>query len=300
MNIFFSIAGIYIFIALGFAAKRHFAERIDEKTLVLVSVYLLQPMLVFWGLTVKPIDASVIKAPVVFTLFILGILVLVALPARHFFDDRKERSIATVASIIGNTGNLGIPLGIALFGEGSIIYTSIINLFNVFLVYTVGVYIYSKGSFSISESLKNIFRLPAIWFAFGAIAFNLLGLELPGGLEMPLSMGAYSTMVVQLMIFGIYLATVDKNDIPWRLLTFVTFVKFAFIPLAALMILSFLDLENIVYNVVLLELLVPMAVMNVNLAALYDCRPERVAFLTFATSAIFLIYLFAMAKWVFV
>jgi predicted permease len=107
-------------------------------------------------------------------------------------------------------------------------------------------------------------------------------------------------MVVQLMIFGIYLATVDKNDIPWRLLTFVTFVKFAFIPLAALMILSFLDLENIVYNVVLLELLVPMAVMNVNLAALYDCRPERVAFLTFATSAIFLIYLFAMAKWVFV
>ena len=42
-----------------------------------------------------------------------------------------------------------------------------------------------------------------------------------------------------------------------------------------------------------------MAVMNVNLAALYNCRPDQVAFLTFLSSLIFLVYLFVMVEWIF-
>jgi len=63
---------------------------------------------------------------------------------------------------VGNTGNIGIPLGIALFGESSVIYTTLINIANVFVVYILGVYIYSRGSFSIRESLKNIIKIPII------------------------------------------------------------------------------------------------------------------------------------------
>jgi hypothetical protein len=54
------------------------------------------------------------------------------------------------------------------------------------------------------------------------------------------------------------------------------------------------------FDTLMLEMIVPMAVMNVNLAALYDSLPSQVAFLTFATSVIFLVYLFAMMKWIFI
>jgi len=299
MDLALSIGGIYLFILLGFAAKRHFAEKIHESSLVLLSIYFLQPLLVFWGLTRSPIDRGAVETPLLFIGFILLFLLLAAPLARQLFADPKERSIAIVSSIIGNTGNLGIPLGIALFGESSVLYTSIINLANVFLVYTVGVYFYSRGSFSVRESLFNIFKLPAIWFGIGALLFNLSGAHLPKALELPLEMGAYATMVLQLMIFGIYLATVQTRTIRPDTALFVLVAKFLAIPLLAWVILPLWGLEPLLFNVLLLELIVPMAVMNVNLAALYDCRPDQVAFLTFLTSLIFLVYLFAMVRWIF-
>ncbi|WP_457607331.1 AEC family transporter [Nitratifractor sp.] len=299
MDLALSVGGIYLFILLGFFGKLRFGERLHERTLVLISIYLLQPMLVFWGLTRAPIDRRAVEAPLLFVGFILLFLLLVLPLVHRLFRDPKERSVAVVSSIIGNTGNLGIPLGIALFGESSVLYTSIINLANVFLVYTVGVYFYSRGNFSVRESLLNILRLPPIWFGVGAIAFNLVGGRIPKPLELPLEMGAYATMVLQLLIFGIYLATVRREAVHRGLALFVMGAKFVAIPLLAWMLLPFWASDPLLFNVLLLELIVPMAVMNVNLAALYDCRPDQVALLTFLTSVVFLAYLFAMSSWAF-
>ncbi len=267
-----------------------------EKTLVLLSIYFLQPILVFWGLTSRKIDFSVIEAPLLFAA-VTGVALLMSfLFSRLLFSGAKERSIATVASIVGNTGNLGIPLGIALFGEESVIYTSIINMANVFLVNTVGVYFYSRGNFSIRDSFFNIFKLPPIWFGFLALFLNYIGFSLHEDLQTPLKMGAYATIVIQLAIFGMYLYSVEIKRIDWRLFSFVTFMKFIAIPLMALLILHLNHVDTLVYNVILLELIVPLAVMNVNLAALYDCKPAVVTFLVFGTSVIFMVYIFGVMK----
>lgn len=292
MGIVVSIASIYFFILLGWLSKYFLKAEINEKSLVLLSIYFLQPMLVFWGLTTQEIDFSVVQAPLLFFLVIMIALSMSFLVANLMFKEQKDRSIATVASIVGNTGNLGIPLGIALFGEGSILYTSIINLANLFIVNTVGVYFYARGEFSARDAFIKIFKLPAIWFGFLALGFNSAGLKVPESLSLSLEMGAYTTMVLQLFIFGMYLYSVKISDIDKKLFTFVTVMKFIAIPLLAIMILQFFTLSDMVYNVILLELLVPLAVMNVNLAALYDCRVNQVTFLVFSSSFIFLGYLF--------
>jgi len=292
VDIVVSISSIYFFILLGWLSKVFLKAQIDEKSLVLLSIYFLQPMLVFWGLTTQEIDLSVVQAPLLFFLVIMIALSMSFLVVNYLFKEQKDRSIATVASIVGNTGNLGIPLGIALFGEGSILYTSIINLANLFIVNTVGVYFYARGEFSARDAFIKIFKLPAIWFGFLALLFNAAGLKIPENLSLSLEMGAYTTMVLQLFIFGMYLYSVKISDIDKKLITFVTVMKFVAIPLLAIMILQFFTLSDMVYNVILLELLVPLAVMNVNLAALYDCRVNQVTFLVFSSSFIFLGYLF--------
>ena len=294
LHIFLSIGGIYLFILLGFFAKLTFKEQMHEKTLVLFSIYFLQPILVFWGLTSRKIDFSVVEAPFLFVA-VTGVALLISLLfSKMLFFTQKDRSIATIASIVGNTGNLGIPLGIALFGEQSVIYTSIINMANVFLVNTIGVYFYSRGTFSIKESFLNIFRLPPIWFGILALWFNSIGFSVPNHLDIPLKMGAYATMVIQLAIFGMYLYSVEIKKIDWKLFSFVTIMKFVLIPVMALMTLHFYQVQPLVYNVVLLELIVPLAVMNVNLAALYDCKPAIVTFLVFSSSVIFMFYIFSV------
>lgn len=295
-SVFLSVLGIYLFIAVGFVAKMSFKEKIDDRTLTLLSVYFLQIFLTFWGLLKRPIDGTLLLAPSIYLIVITLALTLTYPLVRLYVHEQKERSIAVIAAMIGNTGNLGIPLGIAIFGEASIPYTTIINLVNVFVVYTLGVYFYSRGSFSIKESLINIVKLPILWAATVAIILNLNAYT-PGPIvEKTLQMGAYASMVMQLVLFGIYLYGIKIQSIKLRLIGWVSGVKFLLLPLLTLLVFQFIPLESMVKGIVFFELIMPLAVANVNLASLYGCRPKDVTALVMITSLLFLGIVFLALK----
>ena len=287
-HVILSILSIYIFIVMGFLSKMLFKEQIDDKTITLLNVYFLQVFLTFWGLLVRPVDLSLFIAPALYLGIILLSLLLTAFTARWFFYDKKEYSIATVAALIGNTGNLGIPLGIAIFGEASIPYTTIINLMNVFVVYTVGVFYYSRGKFDTKTSVKNIFKLPILWAALIAIALSLNGYKPDKVILNTLMMGAYASMTMQLFLFGIYLYGTRIRELNRLLVGWVLGFKFLFLPLVAFLVLHFLKLDSMLKGVLFIELMMPLAVANVNLASLYDCKPKTVTSLVFLSSFLFL------------
>ncbi len=295
-SLLFSILGIYIFILVGYVAKRQFKEQMDERTITLLSVYFLQVFLTFWGLLKRPIDTTLFMTPLIY-LTVVFIALLLMLPLlKQFFSDPKERSIATVAALIGNTGNLGIPLGIAVFGEDSIPYTTVINLANVFFVYTIGVYFYSRGSFSVKNSLLNILKLPVIWAAFIAISLNLIGYVPSESVEKTLMMGAYASMTMQLVLFGIYLYGVKIKALSKTLTLWSVGVKFLLLPLIAFFVIRYTELPALVKGILFMELMMPLAVSNVNLAALYGCRPKETTAQVFVSSLLFLGIIFIMIE----
>ena len=226
IQLLLSIGAIYGFIFLGFFAKARFKMRLDEQTLTLVSVYLLQPVMAFWGLMLRPIDLELLSAPAIYWGLTFGVLLLTLVMGRLFFADAKERAIATVSPLISNTGNLGIPLGIMLLGVESAAFTNLINLGNVFFVYTFGVYFYSRATFSIRESLTNILKMPVLWSALVAIGLNVSGAGLPPEIEQGLMMGAYASMVIQLILFGVYIYGTKGYRISRKLSIHVTGIKF--------------------------------------------------------------------------
>ncbi|WP_456452192.1 AEC family transporter [Hydrogenimonas sp.] len=290
ISLLLSILGIYFFVALGAFAKWRFKEELHERSLILVSVYILQPFLTFWGLTTRPFDAGIFEASGWYLFVVFSLFVPMLLLAPRLFADKKKRAIFLIASLVGNTANLGIPLGIAIFGEASVPYTTMINLANVFFVNIVGVYIYSSGSFSPKESVMNVVKMPILWSALAAIAVNLLGLQLPDAVEENLRLGAYASIVVQLLLFGIYLSQVRVEHIDWLLVKTVGAVKFFVLPATAWALLHFVPLDDFVKKVLLMELLTPLAIANVNFAALFHCRPKDVAALVFVSSFFFLVY----------
>ena len=291
MDIFLSVISIYVFILLGFLAKAKLKDELQEKSLVIISIYFLQPMLTFWGLSTKSIDATLIKTPFIYVGISILCIIISFFLAKTFFTDPKERSIVTISSAIGNTGNLGIPIGIAIFGQESIIYTSLINVANVFVVYTIGVYFYSRGQFSIKESILNIVKLPLIWFALLALSLNLLHVEIHKSIFKSLEMGAYAAMVLQLMIFGMFLYSVKLKSLNLKLIFHVGIIKFVIIPIISIMILKSLNLDEFIVGIIFLELLVPLAVTNVNLSSLYNCKPVDVTALVFFSSLFFIPYI---------
>ena len=287
-SIIFSILSIYVFIVMGYIAKMSFKEKIDDKTITLINVYFLQVFLTFWGLLIRPVDITLLYAPSIY-LFIVGILVIVsALVAKFLFEDKKEYSIATVAAIIGNTGNLGIPINIAIFGEESIPYTTIVNLVNVFVVYTIGVYYYSRGTYDAKTSLTNIVKLPILWAAIVAIVLSVYRVEIHSSVMNMLMMGAYASMTMQLFLFGIYLYGTKIKEISKRLLLWVLAFKFVLLPAIAFIVLVNIEMDSMIKGVIFIELLMPLAVANVNLASLYECKPRVVTALVFISSVLFL------------
>jgi predicted permease len=287
------VGTIYFFIVIGFIVKRQFKEKIDEKSFILLNLYFLQPILIFWGLTKAPIDFEFILAPILYIIIFicLGFLLLIH---KRIFSDSKEQSIYLASSLVGNTGNLGIPLGIALFGMASVPYTSILNIANVFFIYLFSVYFFAKDQFSFKQALRSIFKIPAIWFALIALAFNYYQLPIGVHFNRILEMGSYTAIVMQLVIFGIYLSQVKVKTTAWKLSFHITFVKHILLPLVGLGVIFLSDLNPYVAAILLMELMVPLAVNNVNIAALYNCRPHDVtsAILISSLAFIALIYFY--------
>lgn len=287
-SIIFSISSLYIFIVIGYLAKMSFKEQIDDKTITLINVYFLQVFLTFWGLLIRPIDITLLYAPSIYLLIVAVLVIISALVAKLLFENKKEYSIATVAAIIGNTGNLGIPINIAIFGEESIPYTTVVNLVNVFVVYTIGVYYYSRGTFDTKTSLINIVKLPILWAAIVAILLSIYGYRPSGVILNTLMMGAYASMTMQLFLFGIYLYGTKIKEISKRLVIWVLAFKFILLPGVAFIVLINIELESMIKGIIFIELMMPLAVANVNLASLYDCSPKVVTALVFFSSILFL------------
>ncbi len=295
-TIIFSILSIYIFIIVGYLAKKFFKDQIDDKTITLINVYFLQVFLTFWGLLIRPIDISLFVAPSIFFGIVIIAIILNGFFAHYLFKNKKEYSIATVAAIIGNTANLGIPLNIAIFGEASIPYTTMVNLVNIFMVFSIGVFYYSRGSFDTKTSLLNIVKLPLLWAAIIAIMLSLGGYKPPKVVMDTLTMGAYASITMQLVLFGIYMYGTSIKEINPRLIGWVMGVKFIFLPVVAFIVLSFLELDKLIKGVIFMELIMPLAIANVNLSSLYDCKPKTVTTLVLISSVAFLAIIFLAIK----
>jgi len=260
-----------------------------------MSVYFLQPFVTIWGFSTAKLHSEHIYVPLLYLAIILALLIPTILLGKLIFSDPKERAIFSIAGFVGNTGNIGIPLGIALFGEQSVIYTTLINIANVFVVYIIGVYIYSRGSFSIKDSLFNIVKIPIIPASVVAILINIYDVPLSTQIQEFFKMGAYAGIVLQLFLLGTFLQGIRMREVSSKLLIGTMSQKFLIIPLATALILSLTDLSLFVQGVIFMEMMVPLAVANINLASLYDCKPKDVTSLILLSTIIFIPLLFGLS-----
>ncbi len=285
-----TVIGIYIFIVIGFFAKKTF-EEIDGKTLVLLSTYFLQPFLTLWGIMLVPLNFDLLISPVAYIFAVFVSLVFTYLFS-FSLKDKKEKIIASLTPLIGNTGNLGIPLSYALFGNTGASIATMINLANIFFIYSFGIFFFASGKYDFKEAFFKILKIPVMWFGILALIINISGVMFNKDIMKILQMGAFASIVVQLLIFGIYVAEIKTREISAKLGIVTTVNKFIIFPVIGFFILKMFNLKPVFLKTVLLEILTPLAVTNVNLSALFDLYPRKVAMLVIITSVVFLPVIF--------
>ncbi|RXK12710.1 permease [Halarcobacter mediterraneus] len=291
MEALISVSTIYLFIVIGFIFKRVFKNEVKEKSFVLLNLYFLQPVLIFWGLTRAPINNEFLISPLIYFIAIFITLIIAFFYSKKIFKNYQDRSIFLASSLVGNTGNLGIPLGIALFGEASVPYTSILNIANIFYIYIFSVYFFAGEKFKFTDALKEIFKIPAMHSAILALLFNYYGFSLNEDLDKVFNMGAYAAIVMQLIVFGIFMSQVKVKSANWNLSINITLFKHIILPIIGLFVIVYFKIDPFVGAIIFLELIVPLAVNNVNLSSLYNCKPIDTTFAVIISTLCFVAFM---------
>lgn len=250
-------------------------------------------MLIFWGLTRTELDKDFLLSPLIYYVIIFVTLFFAFFYAKTVFkDDYQDKSIFLAASLVGNTGNLGIPLGIALLGEASVPYTSIINIANTFFIYIFSVYFLAGDKFKFSDSLKEVIKIPAIHVTIIALAFNYFDFKLSADFDKLFTMGAYAAIVMQLIVFGIFISQVKIKSANWKLSANIVGFKHIILPLVSIFIIASFNIDPFIGSIIFLELCVPLAVNNVNLASLYNCKPIDTTFAILISTLAFILFIY--------
>ncbi|MEK9726716.1 MAG: AEC family transporter [Candidatus Margulisiibacteriota bacterium] len=281
MNIIINLLLIYLFVLIGFIAKLIFKDQIQERSFIIIYIYFLMPIIMIWGILSKPLQGDLFMVSAYFLLILIVGYILTFTLSYFILNDPKDKAIATITGLIGNTGNMGIPLGLAIYGIESVAYTAMINLVNSIFVMVIGAYTYSRGSYSFKQSIINVCKLPMIWASVMAFAIHVLNIHISEDFFHFLEMGAYTGLVLQLIIFGMFLAAVSWHNSYPKLASITLTAKFLILPALAFVCIHFFQLRPFYAQILMLQTLVPVAINNVNLAALYHCDPHKVAWVSF-------------------
>jgi len=187
---------------------------VDVDPLATVTMYVLAPALVFHSLATTELGsgaiAGVVAGVVLYTLLMLGLAEGVG---RALGEAEPQRSAFVLASTFPNSGNFGIPLSAFAFG---LVGRSTAVLFlttQSVLVYTIGLYVASRGRGSLRESLREVLRVPLVYAVVVAGLARWLGVVPPAESTAMRTVGLVGDAAIPLLlvVLGIQLANVEAG-----------------------------------------------------------------------------------------
>lgn len=217
----------------------------------------------------------------IISLFLLGTLVAKLL--------RLEGATATVHRLLTSLGNViffGYPIIYALYGEMGFFYAIIYWLLNDLFLWTVGVFLFSRGSEK-EESVslfKRLLNPNTISFLIAVLMF-VFGIKLPPIIEPAISgIGALTTYLSMIFI-GMALATVDvKKAFKSYGVFIVVLLKLIVMPLVFIFIFRLIPADKVILSVIILEAAMPAQTVLTILANDYKSDYEYAAVGMFVTT----------------
>lgn len=248
-------------------------REVDVDPLGTVTMYILAPALVFHSLATTELGgrqvAGVAAGVAIFTVAMLG---LSDVTGRLLGETEPIRSGFVLASTFPNSGNMGIPLSAFAFGfvgrSTAVLFLTVQSI----LVYTLGLYVASRGRGSLRESLGEVFRVPLVYAVVAAGAARWLGVVPPTESTAMQTIGLVGDAAIPLLliVLGIQLANTDAGA-PLRRVAPVNVLKLGVAPAVGLAIVPIVGLSDpTVARTFVLECAMPAAITPLIFAIEFD------------------------------
>ncbi|MDS0293621.1 AEC family transporter [Halogeometricum luteum] len=276
--------------AVGFVLGR--TKDVDTAPLNTVVVYVLAPALVFHSLATTTLAGSTLLEVVAVVTAYHLVMILVAEGVGRALGERDPLlSSLVLVSAFSNSGNYGIPVSNFAFGETgratAVVFLSVQSI----LIYTLGVFIASRGGGSGGLSgLKHVFRIPLVYAVLAALLARALGVVPPADSTTmeTLQLVGDSSIPLMLLIVGVQLARTDVGA-TLRTVGVVTTLKMAVAPVVGLALVLVVGIADpTVAKTIVLETAMPAAVTPLILVAEFSEGTVRgVSVAEFVSTAVF-------------
>jgi predicted permease len=259
-------------IAAGFQRWR----KVQVGPISQVTLYLLTPSLIFTSLVQQDIPASVsvkiVSATLLATGLILATSVIMSKILRH---DRSMRGAFMLSTGFPNAGNMALPVLLLAFGDEGLAVGVIVFVTLAIMGQSVGVFIAATSQMNGMESLKQVFKLPAIYAISAAFIVRAIGIELPVAIFQPIKLLSQASIPVMLVVLGIQLAGEFRLERVFSLATALVLRLLISVPLAYAATLL-LGLDTLAQSVVIIVYAMPVAVFTIILSTEFKTNPKFV------------------------
>lgn len=286
MNSIETIVPIIIMIIVGYVLKRTNILRPDDaNALNKIVIYIAVPALIFMAM--YNVDTTILPTIMPITLICLIVGVICGLLAYIFSKIRnynhKTRWSVVITSSMFNSGFLGYPVVLGIFGGEGLVRAIFYDMGSMILFIAFGIFFSMLFSEKYSSILKRALLFPPLWAIAVGLMLNSLNVEI--GFTVSNTLNYLSLAVIPLIMISLGLSLEFKGIKENIEAVFsVSVIKLLLAPLLAFLFVLILGIGGLEKQVTVVEAAMPSAMLCLVLAITYRLDIKTAAACIFATT----------------
>ena len=280
MVVFQTMLKLFLLLVLGFVLfKCHIFDEYTNKKISALIVNVASPMLIISSIAgVEGNDKSIVFLMIgAGILMYIGFIILGKIINRIFPFPKKDWPVYECMVVFANTGFMGYPVLLDVFGQEAVFYASLIHMAFNFFVYTYEILCLTKSDDS--EFKLNFKQLltPGIVLIFIGILIYLFDMQLPSVLMDTINSIGSLTAPLSMMMIGSSLAVYPIKDsfTDWRSYVF-AFVRLMIVPFVTMIMCRLLHIDAYYANITIITNAMPVGSMVLMLATQYNANVKIV------------------------
>lgn len=280
MVVFQTMLKLFLLLILGFVLfKCHIFDEYTNKKISALIVNVASPMLIISSIAgVEESNKSIVFLMIgAGILMYIGFIILGKIINRIFPFPKKDWPVYECMVVFANTGFMGYPVLLDVFGQEAVFYASLIHMAFNFFVYTYAIMCLTKGDDS--EFKLNFKQLltPGIILIFVGIFIYLFDIQLPSVLMDTINSVGSLTAPLSMMMIGSSLAVYPIKDsfTDWRSYVF-AFVRLMIVPFVTMIMCRLLHIDAYYANITIITNAMPVGSMVLMLATQYNANVKIV------------------------
>lgn len=272
MNSFETIIPIIAMILLGYVLKRtNVLKAEDALSLNKIVINIALPSLIFLAIYKTNLAILPVIAPIPLICITVGLIsgsIAYLILKIKKYPSKTRWSVVTTSTLF-NSGFLGYPVVLGVFGTDGFIRAIFYDMGSTILFISFGIFFLLILGGKYSDILKRSFLFPPIWGIILGLLLNFLNIPLGSVISQTLTYLSGATIPLIMISLGLSMEFRGiKEHI--KLASLVSVIKLGIAPAVALIIVSILGMGGLEKSVTIVEAGMPSAMLALVLAITYE------------------------------